>query len=76
MRISLTINPMVMEQAMKAGPFKTKKAAVEAGLKLLARRTAYREILQWEGKLCWDGQPLRPGDPEVGASDPLRGPGT
>ena len=40
---------------MKAGPFKTKKDAVEAGLKLLARQAAYREILKWEGKLHWDG---------------------
>ena len=40
---------------MRAGPFTTKKDAVEAGLKLLARQAAYREILKWEGKLRWDG---------------------
>ena len=44
-----------MAQAMKAGPFKTKKDAVEAGLKLLAREVAYREILKWEGRLKWEG---------------------
>jgi len=40
---------------MKAGPFKTKKDAVEAGLKLLARQAAYQEILKWEGRLKWEG---------------------
>lgn len=44
-----------MAEAMKAGPFKTKKDAVEAGLKLLARQAAYREILKWRGKLKWEG---------------------
>jgi hypothetical protein len=40
---------------MKAGPYKTKKDAVEAGLRLLARQAAYREILKWKGKLKWEG---------------------
>ena len=43
------------DRAMKAGPFKTKKEAVEAGLRLLARQADYREILKWEGKLKWEG---------------------
>ena len=42
---------------MQAGPFKTKKDAVEAGLKLLARQAAYREILALRGKLRWDDAP-------------------
>ena len=44
-----------MAKAMQAGPYKTKKDAVEAGLKLLARQAAYREILKWRGKLKWEG---------------------
>jgi Arc/MetJ family transcription regulator len=55
MRTNIVIDPDLMSQAMKAGPFKTKKDAVEAGLKLLARQAAYREILKWEGKLKWEG---------------------
>jgi len=55
MRTNIDIDDALMTQAMKAGPFKTKKDAVEAGLKLLARQAAYREILKWEGKLHWDG---------------------
>ena len=49
------IDEKLMADAMKAGPFKTKKDAVEAGLKLLARQAAYREILKWEGRLKWEG---------------------
>ena len=55
MRTNIDIDDALMAQAMKAGPFKTKKDAVEAGLKLLARQAAYREILKWEGKLKWEG---------------------
>ena len=55
MRTNIEIDDTLMDQAMKAGPYKTKKDAVEAGLKLLARQAAYREILKWKGKLKWEG---------------------
>ncbi len=55
MRTNIDIDDGLMAQAMNAGPYKTKKDAVEAGLKLLARQAAYREILKWEGKLRWEG---------------------
>ena len=55
MRTNIVIDPALMAEAMKAGPYKTKKDAVEAGLRLLARQAAYREILKWRGKLKWEG---------------------
>ncbi|MEJ6000785.1 type II toxin-antitoxin system VapB family antitoxin [Paucibacter soli] len=55
MRTNIEIDDALMEQALQAGPFKTKKEAVEAGLRLLARQSAYREILKWRGKLHWEG---------------------
>ena len=55
MRTNIDIDDALMDRAMKAGPYKTKKDAVEAGLRLLARQAAYREILKWEGKLHWEG---------------------
>lgn len=55
MRTNIEIDDELMATAMKAGPFQTKKDAVEAGLKLLARQAAYREILKYEGKLHWEG---------------------
>ena len=55
MRTNIDIDDGLMAEAMKAGPYKTKKDAVEAGLKLLARQVAYREILKWRGRLDWQG---------------------
>lgn len=55
MRTNIDIDDDLLVQAMHAGPFTTKKDAVEAGLRLLARQAAYREILKWEGKLTWEG---------------------
>ncbi len=55
MRTNIDIDDELMAKAMQAGPYQTKKDAVEAGLKLLARQVAYREILKWEGKLKWEG---------------------
>ena len=55
MRTNIDIDDDTLEAAMQAGPFKTKKDAVDAGLKLLARQAAYREILKWQGKLKWEG---------------------
>jgi Arc/MetJ family transcription regulator len=55
MRTNIEIDDDLMAEAMKAGPYQTKKEAVEAGLRLLARQAAYREILKWEGRLRWEG---------------------
>jgi Arc/MetJ family transcription regulator len=52
MRTNIEIDDALDGQAMKAGPYTTKKDAVEAGLKLLARQAAYREILKWEGQVA------------------------
>jgi Arc/MetJ family transcription regulator len=55
MRTNIEIDDALMDLALQSGPFKTKKEAVEAGLKLLARRAAYREVMKWRGKLHWEG---------------------
>jgi antitoxin ParD1/3/4 len=54
MRTNIVIDDELLEAAMKAGPFSTKKDAVEAGLRLLARQAAYGEILALRGKLRWE----------------------
>ena len=56
MRTNIEIDDELMAKAMQAGPYTTKKDAVEAGLKLLARQAAYREVLKWRGKLKWEGE--------------------
>ena len=55
MRTNIDIDDSLMQQALAAGPFKTKKDAVEAGLRLLARQAHYREVLKWRGRLQWEG---------------------
>ncbi|MCA0324443.1 MAG: type II toxin-antitoxin system VapB family antitoxin [Proteobacteria bacterium] len=55
MRTNIDIDDALLAEAMRAGPYTTKKETVEAGLRLLARQAAYREILKWEGKLQWEG---------------------
>ena len=70
MRTNIDIDDATLDAAMRAGPFKTKKDAVEAGLKLLARQAAYREILKWEGQLHWDGDDET--SPEAAPTPPAR----
>ena len=55
MRTNIDIDDAVLAAAMQSGAYKTKKDVVEAGLRLVARQAACREILRWEGKLHWDG---------------------
>ncbi|QXL84376.1 type II toxin-antitoxin system VapB family antitoxin [Comamonas sp. NLF-1-9] len=55
MRTNIDIDDDLLAKAMQAGPYTTKKDTVEAGLRLLARQAAYREILKWRGKLKWEG---------------------
>ena len=53
MRTNIVIDDKLMAQAMKAGDFKTKKDAVEEGLRLLARRAGYQNLRALRGKLQW-----------------------
>jgi Arc/MetJ family transcription regulator len=55
MRTNIVIDERLLSAAMKAGEFKTKKAAVEAGLRLLARKAAYEDIRRLRGKIKWEG---------------------
>lgn len=76
MRTNIDIDDELLAQAMHAGPYATKKDAVEAGLRMLARQAAYREILKWEGKLKWEGDEsidwTRPAQDGAGvAAEPL-----
>ena len=53
MRTNIVIDDHLMQAAMSAGNFKTKKDAVEEGLRLLARRKVYQDIRALRGKLHW-----------------------
>jgi Arc/MetJ family transcription regulator len=75
MRTNIVIDDDLMDAAMKAGQFKTKRDAVEEGLRLVARRAAYQTIRAARGKLHWSLE----GDwtaPEEGAKRSAREPRT
>ncbi|WPB57976.1 type II toxin-antitoxin system VapB family antitoxin [Xylophilus sp. GOD-11R] len=54
MRTNIVIDDALMAAAMTAGGFRTKRDAVEEGLRLVARRAAYQGIRALRGKLAWD----------------------
>lgn len=55
MRIEIDIDDALMAEVMEAGGFRTEKAAVEAGLRLLARTLSQGRLRELHGKLDWDG---------------------
>lgn len=67
MRTNIVIDDELMEAAMKAGGFSTKKDAVEEGLRLVARRATYQNIRALRGKLRWglEGDWTEPAGPAV-----------
>jgi antitoxin ParD1/3/4 len=55
MRTNIEIDDTIMQEAMQAGGFKTKKETVEAGLLMLAqRRRAYQKLIDLGGTVDWD----------------------
>ena len=54
MRTNIVIDDKLMADVMASGDFKTKKDAVEEGLRLLKRKKAYAALLAARGTLFWD----------------------
>ena len=55
MRTNIVIDDKLIQQAMKATGLTTKRAVVEAGLKLLIQVKAQTGIRGLRGKVKWDG---------------------
>ena len=55
MRTNIDIDDELMNQAMRLSGAPTKKAAVEAGLRLLAQTHAQASIRSLRGKVRWEG---------------------
>jgi Arc/MetJ family transcription regulator len=55
MRTNIDIDDDLMQQALAATGQRTKKAAVEEGLRLLVRLKAQESILELAGKVDWQG---------------------
>jgi Arc/MetJ family transcription regulator len=55
MRTNIVIDDELIERAMKLAGLPTKKAAVEAGLRLLVQVKGQAEVRRWRGKVKWEG---------------------
>ena len=55
MRTNIVIDDDLMDEALKVSKFKTKKDAVEEGLRLLVQRKKQENIKNLRGKLRWSG---------------------
>jgi Arc/MetJ family transcription regulator len=55
MRTNIVIDDKIMEEALVAGNFRTKREAVESGLKLIIRLKKQGDIKKYSGKLNWNG---------------------
>lgn len=55
MRTNVVIDDDLMESALKTSGFRTKKAAIEEGLKLLVQMKGQEKIRGYRGKLKWTG---------------------
>ena len=55
LRTNIDIDDRLMSQAMRRSGARTKKAAVEAGLRLLAQTHAQGSIRRLRGKVQWEG---------------------
>lgn len=55
MRTNIVIDDQLMDEALQASGLKTKKEAVELGLKLLIQQKRQSAIRGFKGKLQWQG---------------------
>lgn len=55
MRTNIVINDDLMDDVLKATGLKTKREAVELGLKTLLRLRQQEQIKSFRGKLKWEG---------------------
>ncbi len=55
MRTNIVIDDTLMESALAVSGARTKKEAVEQGLKLLVQQAEQHSLLEMRGKYQWDG---------------------
>jgi len=55
MRTNIEIDDKLMKEAMRSSGSRTKRAAVEAGLRLLIRLQKQAGMRRFRGKIKWEG---------------------
>jgi len=55
MRTNVVIDDQLMKEALELTGYRTKKAAIEAGLQLLVEFSRQAKVKSYRGKLKWSG---------------------
>jgi Arc/MetJ family transcription regulator len=55
MRTNVVIDDALMSRALRAGGHRTKKSAIEAGLRLLVQMNSQQKLRRLRGKIAWKG---------------------
>jgi Arc/MetJ family transcription regulator len=55
MRTNVVIDDKLMKDALKLSGFRTKKDAIEAGLRLLVKFSRQAKVKNFRGRLKWSG---------------------
>ena len=55
MRTNVVIDDQLMKEALELSGLRTKKAAIEAGLRLLVKFSQQAKVKDFRGKLRWRG---------------------
>jgi len=55
LRTNVVIDDDLIKKALIYGGYKTKKAAIEAGLRLLVQMNSQKRIRSLRGKVRWEG---------------------
>lgn len=55
MRTNIDIDDRLMREAMRSSGARTKRAAVEEGLRLLIETRSQRDVRRLRGKVVWEG---------------------
>ena len=72
MRTNIVIDDQLMREAMQASGARTKREAVEIGLRTLVRLEQQKRIKAFRGQLAWDGdlETMRQDQPPAAAAEP------
>ncbi len=55
MRTNVVIDDKLMSKAIRASGCRTKKAAIESGLRLLVQVSSQKKLRSLRGKITWQG---------------------
>ena len=55
MRTNVVIDDRLMERAIRVSGCRTKRSAIESGLRLLVQVNSQKKLRDLKGKIAWDG---------------------